>query len=592
VLPAVALAVEGTSYAALYTGNMDDYDQERFAYHFASHGWSCEVNKSTNTANKPHHYHFTHGPYDDNYQGADDADILYQSGHGFDQGFIPIYDYYGDATYSDSISPDTNCTNSSPWEIGVDWAGLFPDNQSRWDTDIEWIIFAGCSQLRTIAQGGAITYADNGPAKTWARTLLGDPARAHAIMGYWYTAPGDGHDYKVVNNFHEYAFHTQYSVCGSWIHANRDEGETDWALVSHTANRYEQLIGVGSGPNPDTTGTYYIDYWTEYLGQRILDGRGGAYEDPDVVLEDSRSWFQRALDWLLAPQEAYADFVDRTPARLYADDTTFEVSPAVRGPNSASGRSFAAMYAAPIRPDAETYLQRGVGRVEHSSDGVNELDVSFGLMRGNEGTETACWHSDGTFSYHSGRGVGSRPVGMSVEEAIEIARTYLTERGELPDDAVLASVNEVSFERWTDLDSADEQQESVVVQYSVRFIQDAGGVFVEGPGTGILVTVGPDGVDDVYKKWFELTPVEGAPVRAGIASAALQEMLDHARSQRDLEEEATISSLDVVLYADASASGECTLEPAWRAELDSGQALYGGAASGAPVVRSGSDTLE
>lgn len=295
---------------------------------------------------------------------------------------------------------------------------------------------------------------------------------------------------------------------------------------------------------------------------------------------------------MFCPQEAYAGFIDRTPESIDAGDTTFRIAPAVRGPNPASGRSFKAILGTPIRPDAETYLKRGVGWTEHSSDGANDLDLTFGLVRGNEGTETVCWRSDGTFSYHSGRGVGSKPVGMSAEEAVETARAYLDERGELPDDAVLASVNEVRYERWTDLESDDVQHDSDVVQYFVRFIQDAGGAFVEGSGVGIVVTVGPDGVDDVHKKWFELTPVDGVVVEAGTASAALRNILSHARSQRDLTSEATISSLDVVLHADASASGGFTLEPAWRAELDSGQALYGDAVSGAPVARPGRAYVE
>ncbi|MDA3936381.1 MAG: hypothetical protein PF636_05880 [Actinomycetota bacterium] len=369
-------------------------------------------------------------------------------------------------------------------------------------------------------------------------------------------------------------------------HANRDWGEDDWALVSHTANRYEQLIGVGSGPNPDTTGTYYIDYWMEYLGQRILDGRGGAYEDPDVVLEDSRSWLQRALDWLLSPQQAFADYSDHVPERIEADSTTFDIGPVVRRANPASGRAFSAMRAVPVRPDVERYLDRGIRRSERSSNESGERETAFGVRRSNEGTETASWHSDGRFSYHSGRGVGSRPPSMSAEEAVNAARSYLEERGELPDDAVLASVNEVRFQRWTDLDSAEEQ-DGIVVQYSVRFIQQANGMFVEGPGTGIVVTVGPDGVDDVYKRWFELSPVAGPSVKAGRAPAVLQKILSHARSQRDLGEQATIRNLDMVLYADATGSGELVLQPAWRAELENGRALYGDAESGAPVVQPG-----
>lgn len=74
--PGVA-AADSPEYAALYTGNMSDTDYDWFWYHFASHAWSCEVAKSTNTSYKPRHYHFTHGPNDNNVEGADDADILY-----------------------------------------------------------------------------------------------------------------------------------------------------------------------------------------------------------------------------------------------------------------------------------------------------------------------------------------------------------------------------------------------------------------------------------------------------------------------------------------------------------------------------------
>lgn len=117
--PEVFAAVDSPEFSALYVGNGDEYDFSVFSEHFRDHGWNSEVEKSSNysvSGTRPRHYHFTHGAAGDMVGAADDGDILYVSGHGLGQAFIPIYDAPGGTIgdYIDSISPDTNCANVSP----------------------------------------------------------------------------------------------------------------------------------------------------------------------------------------------------------------------------------------------------------------------------------------------------------------------------------------------------------------------------------------------------------------------------------------------------------------------------------------------
>ncbi len=56
-----------------------------------------------------------------------DADIIDVSGHGGYRAYLPIFAYGQDDSSDkpvDDISPDTNCTNISEWEVGVGWVGL------------------------------------------------------------------------------------------------------------------------------------------------------------------------------------------------------------------------------------------------------------------------------------------------------------------------------------------------------------------------------------------------------------------------------------------------------------------------------------
>ncbi|MEN8905674.1 MAG: hypothetical protein ABF289_06930 [Clostridiales bacterium] len=171
-----------------------------------------------------------------------ETDILYWSGHGLSDGTLSYYDEYDYVNYDvstfkgyDTVGDDIVSWNST---------NGYKTNSS-WNYDMEWAIFAACNQFTTANM-----------CRAWARTLCGYPNRAHSVWGYSANvnsysdevdglAPTGPVDTRIVQDFIKYA-RDGSSVKWSWIQANRDNYQRDWAGVSHFQNRYDRLWGCGT----------------------------------------------------------------------------------------------------------------------------------------------------------------------------------------------------------------------------------------------------------------------------------------------------------------------------------------------------------
>ncbi len=552
------LALAGNEFGVLYTGNYDDADADAFRARMLGIGWRQEVWKTSNSSRrsmKPAHFHFTDGIDGRLTESGDDCDLLYISGHGWRHAKFPIYWSKGASAPYDSISADTNCVGGPsvhPWEVGVDWAGKWPSNESRWDYDIEWAIFAACNQLDYRTSSGRVAYSDSWPrnssAKVWARTLLGEPGRMHAILGYWGTAPAGNHDVYVIEDFLDDCIDNDATVCDAWARANGKWG-FPWAYVVHSANRNDRLHGQGAGATPDTNprSSYRIDYYRSGLKARILDGRGGAYEK----VSEAPGFIERASEWLegtFGVESAHA--ARRRRGLRTRDRCTLRFRHAPHGKRA----RFAPVSFHAVRPDARRMRACGM-----------EM--------------TATVRPSGEFEMHSGRRMGQRVIGdRPMPHAVAAAKEALEALGPQFEDAEAAEVYAV-VHSTLDLDSEAPDPEEVV-QYTVRFVQRLDDAYVEGPGTGVMVTVDGEGVSDITGYWVDedscdeagmsRLPVdpEGLALRRGRVGAALKVAED------DIE----VRNTDMVYLADPRSGGR--MSPAWRYELDGGEAFYLDAGSG------------
>lgn len=571
--PALAEIAE---FGVLYIGNFSDADAREVRETLLDHGWQQEVFKSSQDPNPsmwPTHEHFTHGPDDKGKHAGDEADLLYVSGHGWPRAIFPIY-RYGDNSPVDSISPDTNCTNASPNEIGVEWKGLYPSNESRWDNDIEWAIFAACSQLdwRTPPES-PYAFSKSNPsdssAKTWARTLLGEPRRMHSILGYWGIAPAGNTDTAIVRSFLYRSLDLGHSVPSAWMEANQPYG-VPWAFLTHAENRWDRLHGVGTGARPDTGADdpFRIDYYRYGVSKRVIDGRGGQYEQMSS-LDGVRGWLDSVVSFFQAdtaladPPLELPDQAARAGLRL-SDRARARGAAHLGAPRSVTMR----------RVDGRSLVPRAAEIRLNPGASDEPREVRVGVGRGDSTPESVIVWPSGLVEYHAGRDSVEDPVAITSADAMDIATEFLSEKGLLPEDSLVADVWAVTRTPM-DLDSSESGRVEVL-RYDVRLAQRLDGLLVDGDGAGIVLSVDAQGVSDMSMLWFE---TEGPPVGRGRRPMDGTRALGHLGSAAGrglkIPQQAVVEHMDLVYRPVGSETGlGAVLRPAWRVEFDDGGAVH------------------
>ncbi|GAB4277748.1 MAG: hypothetical protein Kow0056_09520 [Coriobacteriia bacterium] len=605
--PAVSEA-ESRDFGVLYIGNYSDADARYVRDRFLAEGWNQEVfktSRSTLPGMWPAHYHFTHGPGSKMAEAGDDCDFLYVSGHGYSRAKFPIF-RYGVSAPVDSISPDTNCTNDSPWEVGIEWKGKFPSNESRWDYDIEWAVFAACSQLDWRTPPYApYAFGKDSAAKAWARTLLGEPGRMHSIFGYWGKAPAGNTDTAIARRFLDAAFDDGTSVLGAWMRANQAYG-TAWAAVTHAENRYDRLHGVGSGATPDTSpfAKYHIDYYCSTTPKRILDGRGGSYEQMS-----NRERPSRGEGWTvagLAPDEqggVVPVLIGRAASALSGIRLALAAPSSLAPPALIPGpRARVEVNATPEGQDIElpSFTARSwtprvgdiipgrrVSRIQEAGvlpgasgrtldviDGESRDDIclakAVGHGQGLEGHEVGRVWESGRFEYHSGRGLDEAPARLDEAAARRVALQYAQQAGLPGLDGAVCEVTPISRMGLSLYDSADTTPE--VVAWQVRLTQTVDGVEARWPGSGALLMVDGEGVCDAYGDWLDPESLERvASARRPVPAAfVLDEIARRAGFELKVPERFGVWEMELAMGGRKGPGGRVLLRPAWRCELDDG----------------------
>lgn len=229
-------------------------------YRFSDYNWRCGQYETDSSVQ---HWDFTE--YGTDWE-ADDGDFLYYMGHAGSSSasngvtiYSPLmlqgWNYYSNTHSRSYVNPDRIGTYSN----------------SKWNTDLEWAMFAACSTLR-----------NTGSAARWGKTLYNG---MHQLLGYKNTSHGHPDDTIIAHSFATRAMGTSIyrQVFTSFRYAHtspiypvpeyssttssgfsHSDNPTIWAAVMHEANYNDLLHGNDTGATADVNGSVsdvrYYDY--------------------------------------------------------------------------------------------------------------------------------------------------------------------------------------------------------------------------------------------------------------------------------------------------------------------------------------------
>lgn len=570
IAPAHADDQDGTEYSVLYHGNFSDEDAHRFSYRLYYLGpdgtWNGNTQWSTATGERDvNHWDYTNGyPGVDPYPGANSRDILYTSGHGW-PNMLRLYAprAWGDDTREldqlnrpDNIGPDDHVVSDGEtvnWQVGTDWIGT-NRTASRWNDDLEWAFLASCSQLSSTGDSRL----------KYARTLLGTPQRAHAVWGYDATAPGDGVDVSIVNDFFDYVG-ASYSIRYAWLKANDNYSQTNAAGVVHASTEFEGMPPVKLADIDSAAGTtpnihyWYIPAWT-YSSQPVAS-------NGSALIDTAR----RFIDRILGVGEAFAG----APSVYAGATTTYtlktELPELQELPILAAG------------PSAPALGARERGRLLGGTP-VRETitpDQSYEAYRGAAGLMKT-WPSGAQSVLLSGE--STAPVGMTRSGAIEQASEFVRHNGGMPQDAYLREVR--AFANCAVDTVTGEHGLESVSEYIVEFGRSFDGVEIDGTnGDSISVVVSARGVGEYRRSWRNVQRARnGSGPKAQVTAAeALQVLAEEGDQYLGTPAEADITDIDLVYYSMGPEHSQSAMYPAWRIRLDEADDFYVNAITGRPM---------
>lgn len=568
--PVLADDSDITEYSALYHGNFANDDTHRFSYRLyylgADGTWNGATQWSTATGERDvNHWDYTNGyPGVDPYPGANARDILYTSGHGW-PNMLRLYSplAWGDETREldqlkrpDNLGPDDRVVSDGEtvnWQLGTDWVGA-NRTVSRWNDDLEWAFLASCSQLSSTGDSRLM----------YARTLLGDPQRAHAVWGYDATAPGDGVDVSIVDDFFDYVG-ASYSIRYAWLKANDNYSQTNAAGVVHASTEFEGMppikladvdSAVGSTPNIHY---WYIPAWT-YSSQPVASNGTG-------LIDSAR----RFVDRIMGVGEAFAE----APSVYAGATTTYTLKTEL--PELQELPILAAGSSAPALGERERgRLLGGTPQRETVTP-----DQQYEAYRGPAGL-LKTWPSGAQSVLFSNE--STAPVGVTRSQAIERATEFVRGNGGMPQDAYLREVR--AFANCAMDAATGENGSETVTEYIVEFGRSYDEIEIDGTnGDSISVVVNARGVGEYRRHWRNVQGARnGSGPKAQVTAAeALQVLAQDGDQYLGTAAQADITDIDLVYYSMGPEHSQSAMYPAWRIQLDEADDFYVNAITGRPM---------
>lgn len=560
-------------YCVLYGGNMSDADAHRFSTNLYYHGtngtwWGQTQWSLASDERDVNHWDLTTGyPPVDPYRYGNMSDLIYYSGHGYPNGV----QFWNPVTGSRELDkgkppgtppfmPDNLGTKellfiggeAARWEIGMDWAGTNRTN-SRWDDDPEWVFMASCSQLDST----------NYSRRNYARTMLGDPRRLHAIWSYRAGAPDDDVDVNVVDDYFYYAGWGR-SNRYAWLNANDKNRNYNAAGLVHRSAEYEGLPPVAP-LDPDSPVGSTPDIVYHYMW--------GNSSQPVAV---NNSPAKAVLAWLaklIRGEEAHAAskpivFVGRDT--VYRLETALpeirDVPPVITHPTVQDW----------LAEDAMSVLGPRSTEVEPPLP-----DAKYRTRLGERGV-VRVWDS-GAMEFLSAT-EARQPVTLEESDVVKIAEEYVEQHGGMPADVGRTEVRAYASAS-IDVDTGDLGPETIQ-EYVVTFTREVGGLEVSGicPDS-ITVVVGADGVECYRRQWrqtlgFDRDNPSAVRITPQQALEVLVAQGDYCRNQPS---ELAITAIDLVYYSKAPELLQEAMLPAWRIRFRDADDFFVNALTGRPM---------
>lgn len=533
--------------------------------------WTSNLLKSSTAGALPYHDDLTN--YPDNTR---QSRLLYYSGHGFHDGFIPFFQNYGvnessvwkpvdgvwkydllrfDGSWNHVNNNDTgyaywwpndaptayhgfvgaNTLKQADWAVGAHMISGTA-SASRWNDNIEHVFFAACSLLNDQNQGvnGAYRSTWSSAATGWGRAMLGTPRRVNQVCGYREGAPGDTVDGSVVNEYF-YRCALGDDITSAWIAANLEYSAFSYAVIEHATASGDHMPGWGPGDQASLTSTDLTYWYFSALSPKPL-----SVSAAPTVLDRLEAW----LASLLMPQDVA--MASPGPVSLPSISVTPEtwdedaVAHAILGdevaPRVTSGSS--QLTSAPA--SSPRLYQSPKGSVSFFESGAISADL-------------------GEFE--------ATPCSLDASEAVRLATEYAAQFGGVPGDALPCSVGAVMYKSLNV--ALDDFVAPTVAAYEVSWGRQVDGVPVSGPGgDSIRVRVTGDGhVQGFFRLWREISSRSQDHIQLrndpGVELAARGRL-------PGIPDEAGLESVQPVYFAPSFRDNAVSLKPAWKASFDEG----------------------
>jgi hypothetical protein len=477
---------------------------------------------------------------------AKDQDVLYWSGHGYPSGKL---------SYNSAKD-----TFGGPEKVGINWVTSGKTTNSAWNADLEWVIFAACSQMTNPARN------------KWAKTMLGTKHQVHSISGYNGTGPGDdkdndpenppwsyGSDNAVVEKFFQQVEGSN-SVRYSWLKANEANGINHWGVLTHYQNRYDRLWSFPlSGYN-----RYYGDPVPGQTPNIRFCYSGNP--DPGIKITPTNNII------LLDTKDKKVNLKTKLPELKVNEYRTIKSKIITLDKEALKNRLFKDITDIKTikRDDKVIYTIGKIGPAIDEGEIVkidikNEYDKSQKSLEIDENnyifvTEKEMLYEDG--------------MKVNENKAKQIAKKYIKDILGMPDNLELVQTRYIRQYK-VDVKNGDknvEKDSEYILAYIYEYTQkiDSVPMSLRLGGNKIEVVVDPEGVAFAFKYWNDIEVDESLEKKKIISSQeAVDKFVEYIKS-KDLiyiDDEFNIVKVNLV-YNNNTTGDKLLFNPVWEIECD------------------------
>lgn len=524
-------ALAAGSFSSLYPGNNDCADAYWFAEDMKAIGWVQDQYRTYSDAT-PQRW----------LVDAVGSTMFYYSTHGYnvDNGYkwhTRYYEYNGDTTPYDRVYPSRIDAQNEGWTdyydyIGDEWIYNDPTNgwltNTKWSGTLRWGIIAACNQIENHS-----LYTNDGASK-YGRTMLGN-LRMHQLFGYHQGSPGDPTDVDIIRQFVFYANDRPNTLQMAWHWANEDFGYgNNWSIVYHYDNRYDEL-------NSPTLRT------SRYSEPHIYFLNGTLYGNGELPIYDTsriKSFLSRLLTLLGFNKSAFASAASVSAPVLIAKEYPVDIQ----------------------------LISREFGFDRLKTSRRVRFDGGVTLDAGDEALDV---YDTGAVRYRKKRVSLGEPAGLSVHEAFDLAKRFVSVHGGLPGDAELQPIRIVQNTRIS-LEEGVKDGNPEIVSYIFEWKHSYGGIPISGlGGDRIVVEVSKDGVIYFSRLWRKIEKV-GATRQLITQDKALELARQHYPEIGD-------AKVTLVYHSRPFNRRQGIMLPAWEVRTKNNRLIYVDATDGSLI---------